>query len=190
MRAVKDSAAYCRKGQCGDEGDVNAEGAPDDVLRVGKLTATPYRKGEDVSAENEEEDDGFATGDEGTEDPGWRMELADGPPVVADDGYGGDSADCVELCDSSCRGVRGCSRLWGRRHAFNDTIRGLVRRHAVDGAVGRQQGTYDCAANATDHCANCGPNSFATQKATGLPCSCDDSRSCACAHSGTDQGIA
>ena len=119
MRAVKDSAAYCRKGQCGDEGDVNAEGAADDVLRVGKLTATPYRKGEDVSAQNEEEDDGFATSDEGPEDPGWRMELADGPPVVTDDGYGGDSADCVELSDSSCGDFGGDSGpLRGRSHAF------------------------------------------------------------------------
>jgi hypothetical protein len=45
--------------------------------------------------------------------------LADGPPVVTDDRYGGDSADCVELCDSSPGALRGDSGPLRRRsHRF------------------------------------------------------------------------
>jgi hypothetical protein len=47
------------------------------------------------------------------------MKLTDGPPVVTDDGDGGDATDCVKLGDSPARGLRGGSRLsWGRRHAL------------------------------------------------------------------------
>ena len=123
MRAVEDAAAKGREGEGEDEGDVDAEDAPDDVFGVGKLASSPYGKREDVSAEHEEEDDGFATGDEGPEDPGWGMKLADGPPVMTDDGDGGDSADCVELCDST-GGLRlsGGRSFCGRSHAITILI--------------------------------------------------------------------
>ena len=145
LAPVEDQATERRENKREDERDIDAEDAPKEIFGVWGLTVVPDGEREDESAEDEEEDDSFAAGDQWAEDPGRRRASIDGPPVMTDDSDCSYASKGVELRDAAGSGTRILGSLDvgpGMLHAL--TILFAAREHARSLARWRDERKLFC----------------------------------------------